>query len=122
MINWLKVLFSGRPKVARMAVETLHQSLQSPSPPRVIDVRSKEEYAFHGHIRGAMLVPWRTIDGQLAAIPPERTIVCVDRAGRRGEQVCRLLLEKGYTNIFNLHGGILAWKKAGLPLRRQPVT
>ncbi len=94
------------------------QAMLSVSPPMIIDVRSKEEFSFHGHIADSVLTPLPELLERLADIPTDRPILCVDRMGRRSEKACKLLMAHGYTDIFCLDGGIQAWKKAGLTLQR----
>jgi len=121
MINWLKTIFTKKPKVKWLSVQDLHASLTL-SPPMIVDVRSKEEFAFHGHIPGSVLIPLPELSRRLAEIPADRTILCVDRMGRRSEQACVLLMTQGYDTVFSLDGGIQAWKKAGFALQRVPLS
>ena len=46
----------------------------------------------------------------------ERKLVLVSRVGRRGELALRILLGLGYTNAYNMKGGMLAWEAAGYPI------
>jgi rhodanese-related sulfurtransferase len=50
--------------------------------------------------------------------PPDKTakIVVYCRSGRMSDIAARILVKEGYTNVFNLPGGMIAWEKAGLPL------
>jgi len=120
MIDWVKAIFKQKPKVTWLSVADLQTALSS-SPPLIIDVRSKEEFSFHGHIANSVLIPLPELHQHLANIHIDQTIVCIDRMGRRGERAGNLLLSQGFTDVFSLDGGIQAWKKAGLPLKRQTL-
>lgn len=120
MIDWFKAIFKRKPKVAWLSVADLQTALVA-SPPLIIDVRSKEEFSFHGHIADSVLMPLPELQQDFATIQTDRPIVCVDRMGRRGARAGNFLLAQGFTDVFSLDGGIQAWKKAGLPLKRKTL-
>lgn len=43
-------------------------------------------------------------------------VIC--RSGSRGHQACEKFLAAGFTNVFNVEGGTLAWAQLGLPVIR----
>lgn len=120
MINRLKTIFAKKPKVRWLSVQDLQTTLLV-SPPMIIDVRSKEEFAFHGHIANSVLIPLPELSQRLSEISADRRILCVDRMGRRSEKACALLMAQGYTDVFSLDGGLQAWKKAGFTLQRRAL-
>jgi len=89
------------------------------SPPRLLDVRSAEEYAA-GHVPGALSVPFEQLSararaGELGA--PDAALAVVCAAGSRSAQACvRLTRVLGFADVRNVTGGTLAWQSAGLPL------
>jgi len=40
-------------------------------------------------------------------------------SGYRAKKVCARLAEKGFTKLYNLEGGINAWKEEGLPVEKK---
>jgi len=88
----------------------------------LVDVREPHEYEAE-HLDGAALVPLGTV--QSAALPERtgRRLVIMCKMGGRGNTACgRLGLELPESEtIYNLAGGIEAWKRAGLPVER-PVS
>jgi rhodanese-related sulfurtransferase len=50
-----------------------------------------------------------TIPQQLDAIPTDQSIVCICHHGGRSMRVAQFLAGQGYTQIFNLTGGIDLW-------------
>ena len=77
----------------------------------VLDVRTQEEYD-GGHLPGAVCLPAETLtDGDLSALLPDKQapLVVCSRTGRRSAQAARVLTERGYTDVTDLAGGILAW-------------
>jgi rhodanese-related sulfurtransferase len=116
MFDTLKELF-GFKRFNEIKPQELQEKLDNSESLIIIDVRSKEEYDFHGHISQAQLMPLATFaeDCQELPIPKEKQIICVDRAGQRSEAACKLLVKAGFSNVTNLVGGMKAWRKAGLP-------
>jgi SulP family sulfate permease len=81
----------------------------------VIDVREPAEYR-KGHIAQAQLLPLRLIPREGSTLPKDRPIVLICRIGRRSRIAATLLRNMGYTEVYNLQGGVLAWEAAGYPL------
>ena len=82
----------------------------------IIDVRNPQELR-EGSIEGSHLVPfWNVVRG-MVEIPEDRPILLVCAVGGRSYSAGQVLARKGYPEIFNLKGGISAWKRAGLPLK-----
>jgi rhodanese-related sulfurtransferase len=88
--------------------------------PLVLDVRTPREYAT-GHIAGAKLLPQEALREASAKLPRDRAIVCVCRSGRRSARACRELANLGFAEVSNLSGGMVAWRAADLPVRKNGV-
>ena len=117
-----KSLFSwAKKKYQNIEPETLHQRIEANNAGVILDVRSEIEFGYHGHTPQAVCVPLDTLADYVASFEKETPITCIDRAGRRSEQACQQLAELGFTNLFNVAGGIQAWKKAGYPLEREKI-
>jgi len=74
---------------------------------------------FEGDIPDTDLsVAYNEIDQYLDELPTEKDakIVLYCRSDRMSGIASETLVGLGYTNIFNLDGGMVAWEKAGLPL------
>lgn len=80
-----------------------------------LDVREPDEYAA-GHVAGARLIPLGQLAQHLQAIPRDRTTVVICRSGRRSGEAVGLLQAAGLTGSLNLTGGMIAWRRAGLPV------
>ncbi len=96
----------------------LQTRLENGEPFIILDVRHQEEYEFVGHIPQAQLMPLDTLAESAPTLPHDTPIVCVDRSGRRGQLACEQLVEQGFSQVFNLTGGMKAWRKAKLPTTR----
>jgi rhodanese-related sulfurtransferase len=78
----------------------------------LIDVREPSEYAAE-HIPDAQLLPLSTFDP--ARVPQEagKKVVLHCVMGKRSEQAGQQLLDAGFTTVYNVRGGVQAWKDAG---------
>jgi rhodanese-related sulfurtransferase len=85
------------------------------TPPFIVDVRQTSEIEANGYIEGAIHVEIRELMKNLDKLPgKDEKIVVVCASGHRGGYAMVALRMLGYTNVFNLNGGMGAWKKAEL--------
>lgn len=49
-------------------------------------------------------------------IPTNKPIIVADAVGVHSKEVVQFLLEKGFTQVANLIGGICEWERDGLPI------
>ncbi|MBB6176895.1 rhodanese-related sulfurtransferase [Anoxybacillus tengchongensis] len=75
----------------------------------VLDVRTEEEYA-SGHIPGAILLPLQQLPDRMNELNKNKTYIIVCRSGNRSAQASELLVKEGFTNIYNMTGGMNEWK------------
>jgi adenylyltransferase/sulfurtransferase len=74
-----------------------------------IDVR--EEYEYQEDNLGATLIPMGTIGENIDAISKDKQVVIHCRSGARSGKVVTVLeLQFGFTNLYNLKGGIIAYR------------
>jgi adenylyltransferase/sulfurtransferase len=75
---------------------------------QLIDVREPYEWEI-ARIPGAKLIPLGTIADRAVELDPNAEIVLQCRSGKRSATALEILQQKGFTNLTNLKGGILAW-------------
>ncbi|HEY3062799.1 MAG TPA: rhodanese-like domain-containing protein [Chloroflexota bacterium] len=80
----------------------------------VVDVREEWEYA-KDHIPNATLIPLRKIIAQPEAAITADNVVFVCEVGQRSGVAAELAAAVGKKHVFNLEGGMQAWRGAGLP-------
>lgn len=81
----------------------------------LLDVREPVEYATE-HIPGALLCPVDSV-GCHALPETDATIIIHCQKGMRGEQACqKLTADSDALHVYNIEGGIEAWRRAGLPV------
>jgi rhodanese-related sulfurtransferase len=104
---------------ARLDVATLREWLDSADSPRLLDVRTPAEFGT-AHIPGSYNVPLDLLKEHREELRRhlEDDVVLVCRSGNRAGQAESLLSAAGLPNLHVLDGGVMAWEKAGAPLRR----
>jgi rhodanese-related sulfurtransferase len=95
----------------------LHKLLNSKNPPILIDVRTSAEYEQDGHIVGSRLLPLSNLGQRISELPQDKPIVCVCRSGSRSHVACEQLQRQGFANVTNLSGGVIDWRRMGLPVK-----
>ncbi|MCA9924465.1 MAG: rhodanese-like domain-containing protein [Anaerolineales bacterium] len=114
-----KQLF-GQRQVSRTAVKQINvaelkEKLDADEPVVLVDVRTPGEYEYDGHIAGSRLIPLSVLTSRTHEIPKDKTIVCVCRSGNRSYTACEMLASQGFTDVINLSGGMIGWRRAGYP-------
>ena len=85
----------------------------------VLDVREDSEYK-NGHILNAKWIPVGSLSGRTGELEKyrEQPIVVVCRSGNRSASACATLGKLGFTQAYNLAGGVMGWQKSNLPLEK----
>lgn len=92
-----------------ITVEELKARMDSGENLHILDVREPQEYEVYNI--GATLIPLGTLPDkveELESLKDEEIIVHC-RSGNRSAQAKMYLEDMGFTNVRNLHGGMLAW-------------
>ena len=66
-------------------------------------------------------IPYDQTVQQLSQYPADKSakIVLYCRSGRMSSIAAKELVKLGYTNVWNLDGGMAAWEQQGLPLKER---
>lgn len=93
--------------------------LMNQGPSLVLDVRDEKEFAA-GHLPRARHIPIRDLSGRLSEIQKfkDKPVIVTDRSGTRAAAACRFLRKSGFSNVFQLKGGLAAWQQASLPVEK----
>lgn len=80
----------------------------------IVDVRTPEEFAA-GHLAGATLIDYYASDfaDKIGALDRNAQYVIYCRTGNRTEDARALMTDLGFTEVYDIEGGITAWKAAG---------
>ncbi len=81
---------------------------------RLIDVRTPKEYA-EGHIKGAENIDVKAADFSEKTKTVRGNVAVYCARGVRSLNAANILAAQGCT-VYNLDGGLIAWKQAGKPV------
>mgnify|MGYP001822729083 CR=1 FL=1 len=85
----------------------------------IIDVRTPEEYQT-GSIPGSENIDFKgeKFQADIDSLDRGTPVYLYCRSGRRSGITMTMMQEMGFTEIYNLNGGILAWSEEGLPVQK----
>lgn len=87
----------------------------------IVDVRMPEEFTDDGHLQNSRLLPLPYLQLRSQELPKDKPIALICRTGSRSRVAAEQLAALGFTQVYNVAGGIFGWRRAGLPLAKQEV-
>ncbi|PLR77078.1 rhodanese-like domain-containing protein [Bacillus sp. V3-13] len=94
--------------IETITTEELKKKLESGEKLELVDVREDEEVE-QGMIPGARHIRMGTIPDNLDKFDKNKEYIFICRSGRRSENVCYYMQDKGY-KVRNMVGGMLEWE------------
>ena len=85
----------------------------------LVDVREPGMHAAE-RIAGARSIPLATLTADRVEARPGQRLVFQCEVGVASAKAARQVAEAGRSEVYNLGGGIAAWKQAGLPVTSDP--
>ncbi len=81
----------------------------------ILDVRTAGEVA-QGKIEGALVIDYYSPNflDQVSQLPKDQEVFLYCAVGARSEEAARLLVQQGYTKVYQLQGGIQSWNQEGM--------
>jgi rhodanese-related sulfurtransferase len=102
-------------EVPKATVQNISQEeflkIQSQENTIVMDVRTAGEVA-EGYIHGATVfadVTGNTFQNDIAALDKNKTYLVYCKSGARSSRAAQMMVDAGFTNVYNLNGGISNW-------------
>jgi rhodanese-related sulfurtransferase len=85
----------------------------------VVDVCESEEFAA-GHVGGAKHIPLNQLEARLPMVVKNKTLplILVCQTGARSGRALGIAKKLGYDKAQSLGGGLVAWKRANLPIEK----
>jgi len=110
-------MFGFSKSVPSITAEEVKQALDTKADVTIVDVRTPDEYR-KGHLEGSLLLPVDTVSEKAASVLKDKkeTLYVYCLSGSRSIQAADILLKLGYTRVFNMTSGLLAWRAKGYSL------
>jgi thioredoxin len=112
LIPFLFISCQGQSSKAIKTIDakTFAEKLNAAGNPQLLDVRTPEEFGT-GHIENAVNVNWNGNDfvSKASVYDKSRPIFVYCKAGGRSLDAADKLAGMGFTEIYNLEGGIMKW-------------
>ncbi len=85
----------------------------------ILDVREEHEWK-EQHIAGAIHIPLAQVESRVSELEQykDSNVVVQCRSGKRSAKAASSLKAAGFTKVFNLTGGIIAWGESGLKVTK----
>jgi rhodanese-related sulfurtransferase len=80
----------------------------------ILDVRTLGEYESR-HIQNATLIPVAELASRLSQLNNEKVTLVYCGTGGRSATASQILVDNGFSKVYNMLGGITAWIDAGYP-------
>ena len=102
--------------VQTLDVKTYAEKLKNTEKPQLLDVRTPEEFGVE-HLENADNVNINSADfeSKAAKYDKSKPIFVYCKVGGRSAQAADKLVAMGFTEVYNLEGGIMKWTTAGMP-------
>lgn len=109
-------MFGSKP-VPRINVEEVKNALDINKDVVLIDVRTPGEYA-RGKIKGSINLPVEDLPSIIETVVKDKaqTIYAYCLSGSRSDLAVSDMQDMGYTNVFSVTSGLLAWRAKQYPL------
>jgi len=97
--------------------KTFSEKLKSTPNAVLLDVRTAGEFSKE-YIEGALLADWNSDDFQrrIDAIDKNAPVFVYCLSGGRSSNAAAAMRKQGFKEVYELQGGIMKWKSAGLPV------
>lgn len=100
--------------------KAFNEKLKAMENPVVIDVRTPEEFQ-SGTIKGAENIDFNDVhfETHIGQLDQSKTYFIYCLSGGRSAQAAGLMRKKGFKEVYELDGGMMAWRNADLPIQYQ---
>jgi molybdopterin/thiamine biosynthesis adenylyltransferase/rhodanese-related sulfurtransferase len=116
MATYNELLQQVRREIDEVSPREASELVGGADAPLLIDVRERDEWD-EGHLPKAVHIPRGSLESRIERVAPDRStsIVLYCQTGARSAFATKTLDEMGYEQVANLAGGIVEWKRSGLP-------
>ena len=101
-------------RLSQISVHQLKEMLERETELQVLDVRTEREWN-DGHISNALHIPGNQISDHHSQLDKRRSIAIICGSGYRSSVAGSILQRHGFSLLYNVNGGMGAWKSAHYP-------
>lgn len=107
----------GQTGVQVLSVDAFEQKLNATPEKIILDVRTDEEYA-QGRMKNATQIDYyqRDFKTEVAKLDKTKPVFVYCASGVRSNSAAKILKQQGFTEIYDLKGGLNAWARSGKPI------
>jgi rhodanese-related sulfurtransferase len=106
--------------IATISVEEAERRQADEPSSLLIDVREMDEYIELRPERSAFM-PMSQLGGRFSELPQDQPLMLICLSGGRSARATAFLTQQGFADVSNVEGGMMAWKRADLPMRAGPL-
>ncbi len=131
LLYWLSAFYliaaacTGQNKTGGESLDAIafHQKMKSTANPVVLDVRTKGEFV-KGHLANANCMDYNDdkFPDMVANLDKNKTYFVYCLSGARSAAAANYMRKNGFTQVYDMKGGILAWQKNNLPIEMPKVA
>jgi rhodanese-related sulfurtransferase len=113
----IPLLISFKLFATDITVHDLNQVIQENPQTTILDVRTQSEFSM-GHIEYAQNLDAYdpNLTEKLNTLDKNHEYFVICRSGNRSRKVTNKMKKLGFTNYYNVLGGMMAWERAGYPI------
>ncbi|MBB5178830.1 rhodanese-related sulfurtransferase [Planomicrobium koreense] len=116
MMNLLN-LFRQPRFLKNLSPQELLYRMEKYPKPVIVDVRTAIEFK-KGHIKGARHFPLGSESKAAQKIIPITPVILICKTGHRSQAAAHTLQQNGFTDHYQLEGGMDRWRKEKLPVEK----
>ncbi len=108
------------PGVVTVSAQEAYDRLQADKQAKIVDVREPREWDSTGTPSKAVRISLGNLARKaLEKLPAkDKPVYVICASGHRSRTGAKTLLKLGYTDVYSVSGGMQAWMRAGLPVKR----
>lgn len=105
------------PDVPQISADTVKQALDGKQDVSFLDVRTPEEFA-KNRIKGAINLPVDQVEKNILSVilDKKKKVFVYCLSASRSAHAVSIMKKLGYTDVYNLTSGLLAWRVKKYPL------
>ena len=99
------------PTTTDISAEEAHQMLEEEDAAAIVllDVRTEAEYNAE-HIADAEHIPLSELEGRIGELDADKKVIVYCKIGDRSRTASAQLVQQGFTDVYNMLGGLSAWR------------